>query len=101
MSTEDSSDGNVSSAVAEFRAKRGKHGDQRKSAPRLSEEEYELIARDIMAKPPFSGYLKYHLPLKYAARCDEVRWQWVDEFTGRLVHRELIGGGKNSDLEFD
>lgn len=67
---------------------------------RLTEEEYELIARDIMSKPPFSGYLKYHLPLKYAARTEEVKWEWIEEGTGMLVHRELIGGGKNSDLDY-
>lgn len=53
-----------------------------------------------MAKPPFSGSLKYRLPLKYAARTEEVKWQWIDEVSGRMVYRELIGGGKNSDLEF-
>lgn len=68
--------------------------------PRLNEDEYEFIARDIMSKPPFAGYLKYHLPVRYAARCEEVRWEWVDS-AGRLCRQELIGGGKNSDLEYD
>ena len=68
--------------------------------PRLNEEEYEFIARDIMSKPPFAGYLKYHLPVRYAARCEEVRWEWIDS-NGRLCRQELIGGGKNSDLEYD
>ena len=68
--------------------------------PRLNEEEYEFIARDIMAKPPFAGYLKYHLPLKYASRCEEVRWEWIDSM-GRVCRQDLIGGGKNSDLEYD
>lgn len=45
-------------------------------------------------------YLKYNLPLKYAARTDEVRWEWRDGKTGRLCHKELIGGGKNSDLDY-
>lgn len=81
------------SSENEFRAKR--------SRARLTEEEYEFIARDIMSKPPLSGYLKYHLPLKYAARTEEVRWVWNDPNTGRLTHKELIGGGKNSDLEYD
>jgi hypothetical protein len=44
--------------------------------------------------------LKYRLPLKYWWRTDEVKWQWIDEVSGRMVFRELIGGGKNSDLEF-
>lgn len=101
----------------EFRAKRSRGGSGRGSGEnqptdrasrermdprqvRLTEEEYELIARDIMSKPPFSGYLKYHLPLKYAARTEEVKWEWIEEGTGMLVHRELIGGGKNSDLDY-
>lgn len=67
---------------------------------RLADEEYEFIAADIMAKPPMSGYLKYHLPLKFAARAEEVRWVWADS-SGRLVYKELIGGGRNSDLEYD
>lgn len=67
---------------------------------RLTEEEYVMVAKDIMGKPPFSGYLKYHLPLKYAARCEEVRWQWQDS-QGKMYYKELIGGGRNSDLEYD
>lgn len=73
----------------------------KRSRGSLTEEEYEFIARDIMAKPPMSGYLKYHLPLRYAARAEEVRWVWTDTDTGRLTYKELIGGGKNSDLEYD
>lgn len=76
-------------------------GGAKRSRVRLTEEEYEFIARDIMSKPPVSGYLKYQLPLKYAARCEEVRWQWIDPQTGKKVFKELIGGGKNSDLEYD
>ncbi|CAD7936241.1 unnamed protein product [Amoebophrya sp. A120] len=90
-SSEDPSSGSTSDN--EFRAKR--------SRGRLTEEEYEFIARDIMAKPPMTGYLKYHLPLRYAARTEEVRWIWVDQHTGHLVHQDLIGGGRNSDLEYD
>jgi hypothetical protein len=71
----------------------------KRSRRRLTEEEYVMVARDIMQKPPNSGYLKYHLPLRYAARCDEVRWVWKEN--GRYVYKELIGGGKNSDLEYD
>lgn len=71
-----------------------------RQTPQLTEEEYDFIARDIMAKPPFAGYLKYHLPVRYAARCEEVRWEWYDS-NGRLCRQELIGGGKNSDLEYD
>lgn len=48
---------------------------------------------------PPTNYLKYRLPLRYAARTDEVRWEWKDSRTGRLIHRELIGGGRNSDLD--
>lgn len=81
------------SSENEFRAKR--------SRGRLTEEEYEFIARDIMSKPPCSGYLKYHLPLRYAARTEEVRWVWNCPDTGKLVYKELIGGGRNSDLEYD
>ena len=36
------------SRKTQFRAKR--------SRGRLTEEEYEFIARDIMAKPPMTGY---------------------------------------------
>ncbi|CAD7940214.1 unnamed protein product [Amoebophrya sp. A25] len=90
-SSEDPSSGSTSDN--EFRAKR--------SRGRLTEEEYEFIARDIMAKPPMTGYLKYHLPLRYAARTEEVRWIWVDQHTGQLVQQDLIGGGRNSDLEYD
>lgn len=72
-----------------------------RSELRLTEEEYVMVAKDIMGKPPFSGYLKYHLPLRYAARCEEVRWQWKDQQTGKLYYKELIGGGRNSDLEYD
>eukprot|EP00391_Amoebophrya_sp_Ameob2_P012878 CAMPEP_0178998200 /NCGR_PEP_ID=MMETSP0795-20121207/9391_1 /TAXON_ID=88552 /ORGANISM="Amoebophrya sp., Strain Ameob2" /LENGTH=119 /DNA_ID=CAMNT_0020690873 /DNA_START=548 /DNA_END=907 /DNA_ORIENTATION=+ len=89
--SEDPSSGSTSDN--DFRAKR--------SRGRLTEEEYEFIARDIMAKPPMTGYLKYHLPLRYAARTEEVRWVWVDQHTGHLVHQDLIGGGRNSDLEYD
>ena len=49
----------------------------------------------------YFGYLKYHLPLRYAARTEEVRWVWPDPVSGELVYKELIGGGKNSDLEYD
>jgi len=73
----------------------------RRAKTKLTEEEYEFIAKDIMSKPPNSGYLKYHLPLRFAARCEEVRWVWTDENTGRLAYKELIGGGRNSDLEYD
>lgn len=78
----------------EFRAKRSR------ADLRLTEEEYIMVAKDIMGKPPFSGYLKYHLPLRYAARCEEVRWQWQDS-QGKMYFKELIGGGRNSDLEYD
>lgn len=88
------------SSVASSRAGSKEKGTSQYANIRLTEEEYEMIARDIMAKPPFSGSLKYRLPLKYAARTDEVKWQWVDEVSGRMVYRELIGGGKNSDLDF-
>lgn len=81
------------SSENEWRAKRSRGA--------LTEEEYEFIARDIMSKPPLSGYLKYHLPLRYAARTEEVRWVWKDPKTGRNVYKELIGGGRNSDLEYD
>lgn len=87
---------NSSSENDQFRAKRS-----RLEKHRLSEDEYIMIAQDIMTKPPFSGYLKYHLPLRYAARCEEVRWQWNDGITGKLVYKDLIGGGRNSDLEYD
>ena len=86
--SDDSSD-----SSQEFRAK--------KSRGPLSPEEYEFIAQDIMSKPPMSGYLKFHLPLKYAARTEEVRWVWTDPVTKQFVYKELIGGGKNSDLEYD
>lgn len=92
---QESSDG-----MNEFRSKRSRCDSQRRSRRELTGQEYELIARDIMGKPPFSGSLKYHLPLAYASRCEEVRWEWVDPLTGRMCHKELIGGGKNSDLDF-
>lgn len=91
---EGSSSGESSEAEAEFRPKRSR------SDLRLTEDEYVMVAKDIMGKPPFSGYLKYHLPLKYAARCEEVRWQWQDS-QGKMYYKELIGGGRNSDLEYD
>ena len=53
----------------------------KRSRGALTEEEYEFIARDIMSKPPLSGYLKYHLPLRYAARTEEVK----------NFHKEPIG----------
>jgi len=85
-----------SSENDQFRPKRSRvHQDK------LTEDEYVMVAKDIMGKPPFSGYLKYHLPLKYAARCEEVRWTWQDEVTGKTVYKELIGGGRNSDLEYN
>jgi len=80
---------------------------QASSAPKprnkmvLTEEEYVLVAQDLMAKAPFSGFLRFHLPLRFAARCEEVRWEWKDPVSGRLVRKELIGGGRNSDLEYD
>lgn len=90
-------------AVSSSGSEESSENDQgaKRSRVRLTEEEYEFIARDIMSKPPVSGYLKYQLPLKYAARCEEVRWQWIDPQTGKRVYKELIGGGKNSDLEYD
>lgn len=82
----------------EYRPKRSR---QQEDTMRLTEEEYVMVAKDIMSKPPFSGYLKYHLPLRYAARCEEVRWQWMDQQSGKMVYKDLIGGGRNSDLEYD
>lgn len=92
---EGSSSGDSSQSEHEYKPKRSR------SDLRLTEEEYVMVAKDIMGKPPFSGYLKYHLPLRYAARCEEVRWQWQDQQTGKMYHKELIGGGRNSDLEYD
>jgi len=92
---EGSTSGDSSQSENEYRPKRSRN------ELRLSEEEYVMVAKDIMGKPPFSGYLKYHLPLRYAARCEEVRWQWEDQQTGKLFFKELIGGGRNSDLEYD
>jgi len=83
----------------EYQAKRSRKGE--KDNIKLTDDEYVMVAKDIMAKPPFSGYLKYHLPLRYAARCEEVRWTWNDQQTGKTVFKELIGGGRNSDLEYD
>lgn len=90
------SDSGGSQSENEYRPKR-----QREEAMRLTEEEYIMVAKDIMSKPPFSGYLKYHLPLRYAARCEEVRWQWQDQGSKKMVYKDLIGGGRNSDLEYD
>jgi len=90
------SDSGGSQSENEYRPKR-----QREESMRLTEEEYIMVAKDIMSKPPFSGYLKYHLPLRYAARCEEVRWQWQDQGTKKMVYKDLIGGGRNSDLEYD
>jgi len=92
-SHETSSEDHSSDSSDEYRTKRNRG--------RLTDEEYEFIAQDIMSKPPMSGYLKFHLPLRYAARTEEVRWVWTCPQTGRLVYKELIGGGKNSDLEYD
>lgn len=64
----------------------------------LTDAQYELVAKDIMARPPPTGYLKHNLPLRFAARCEEVRWIWNDN-RGRLVQQTLIGGGRNSDLD--
>jgi hypothetical protein len=93
---EGSTSGESSQSENEYRPKRS-----RKAELRLTEEEYIMVAKDIMGKPPFSGYLKYHLPLRYAARCEEVRWQWQDSSTGKMYYKDLIGGGRNSDLEYD
>jgi hypothetical protein len=90
------SDSGGSQSENEYRPKR-----QKEETTRLTEEEYIMVAKDIMSKPPFSGYLKYHLPLKYAARCEEVRWTWQDQNSGKPVYKDLIGGGRNSDLEYD
>ena len=93
---EGQSSSSESGSDGEYRPKRSRQHDSMK----LTEEEYIMVAKDIMSKPPFSGYLKYHLPLKYAARCEEVRWTWCDG-SGKQVYKELIGGGRNSDLEYD
>lgn len=66
----------------------------------MSESDYERLARKMMEAAPYAmERQKIGCPLRYAARCEEVRWEWQDERSGRLARKELIGGGKNSDLD--
>ena len=54
---------------------------------------YQVIASDIMSRVPPTPYLKYRLPLRYAARTPEVRWQDDPQGRARPYRPELIGGG--------
>ena len=43
---------------------------------------YEFIANDIVKKPAPTNYLKWRLPLRYAARTDEVSFCGQEEAAG-------------------
>ena len=91
-SMSDSEDDEASGhADSDFLAKRAKG---------MTEADYEKLGRKMMDAAPYQlERSKIGVPLRYAARCEDVRWEWVDPKSGRLARKELIGGGKNSDLD--